>query len=206
MLKLWGRTNSVNVQKALWCLEELQVPYERVEAGGQFGVVNEPAYRALNPNGLVPTLEDDGFALWESNVIVRYLCAKHGAGSLWPEDLKARAEADKWMDWATTTVWPNLRPVFWGLVRTPEAERDVNAINAARKKTTEVLGILDAHLATRRYVAGPALTMGDIPLGCMVQRWMALPIRRPEQKNLGTWFERLCQRPGYQKYVNLPLS
>lgn len=206
MLKLWGRTNSVNVQKALWCLEELGVPYERVNAGGQFGLVNEPAYRALNPNGLVPTLEDDGFVLWESNAIVRYLCDKYGRGTLWPNDPKTRAEADKWMDWATTTAWPNLRTVFWGLVRTPEAERDMNAINAAQKKTGELLGILDAHLAARQYVAGPAFTMGDIPLGCMVQRWMALPIQRPGQKNLGAWFERLCQRPGYQKYVNLPLS
>ena len=119
MLKLWGRVNSINVQKVLWALEELRVPCERTDAGLQFGVVNDPFYRKMNPNGRVPTIDDDGFVLWESNAIVRYLCAKHGAGSLWPNDLRRRADSDRWMDWATSTVQPAITPVFWGLVRTP---------------------------------------------------------------------------------------
>ena len=119
MLKIWGRNNSVNVQKVLWCCEELGLKYERLDAGGSFGVVNTPQYRALNPNGLVPTIEDGPFVLWESNAIVRYLTAKHSSGKLWPEDHKVRAEADKWMDWQNSMFWPAFRPLFWNVVRTP---------------------------------------------------------------------------------------
>lgn len=206
MLKIWGRINSVNVQKVLWCADEMGLHYERIDAGGEFGMVNEPAYRALNPNGLVPTIEDEGFMLWESNAIVRYLCAKYGNGTLWPEDPAVRAESDKWMDWQTTTVWPSLRTVFWGLVRTPPEKRDMNAIEAARKKTGEILAILDAHLVKQEFVAGNSLTMGDIPLGTAVYRWIALDIERPPLRNLEAWYGRLATRPPYRKNVMLPLS
>src|SRR6266853_3212134 len=148
MLKLWGRINSINVQKVLWALAELKVPYERTDAGLQFGVVNEPFYRRMNPNGRVPTIEDDGFVLWESNAIVRYLAAKHAAGSLWPEDLRVRAEADRWMDWSNTTFWPALRTLFLGLVRTAPEKRDPQALAQSRLKTDEVLRIVDTHLGT----------------------------------------------------------
>src|ERR1700694_4883282 len=148
MIKLWGRTNSLNVQKVLWTLAELDVRYQRTDAGLKFGVVDTPAYRALNPNGLVPTIEDDGFVLWESNAIVRYLAAKHAAGSLWPEDLKTRAEADRWMDWKQTTFWPAIRVLFLGLMRTPPEKRDPRALEESRVKTADVLRILDAHLKT----------------------------------------------------------
>src|SRR5829696_9275573 len=124
MLTLWGRVNSINVQKVHWCLKELGLAYDRIEAGREFGVVDTPEYRRMNPNGLVPTIEDDGFVLWESNVIVRYLAARHGAGRLYPDDLRVRFDAERWMDWQATTLWPALRPVFIGLVRTPVAERD----------------------------------------------------------------------------------
>src|SRR5882724_12932455 len=160
MLKLWGRINSINVQKVLWALAELKVPYERSDAGLQFGVVNEPFYRRMNPNGRVPTIEDDGFVLWESHAIVRYLAAKHGAGTLWPNDLRVRADADRWMDWAFT-FQAAFRTVFWGLVRTPAEKRDMNAIEEARKKCAELLAIPDAALAGRQYLAG-GFTMGDI--------------------------------------------
>src|SRR5712671_913307 len=156
MLKLWGRINSINVQKVLWALAELKVPYERTDAGLQFGVVNEPFYRRMNPNGRVPTIEDDGLVLWESNAIVRYLAAKHSAGSLWPEDLKVRADADRWMDWKQTTFWPAIRVLFLGLMRTPPEKRDPRALEESRLKTAAVLGILDAHLETREYLAGDA--------------------------------------------------
>ncbi len=206
MLRIWGRDNSINVQKPLWCCEEMGVQYERVDAGGTFGVVNTPQYRNLNPNGLVPTIEDDGFVLWESNAIVRYLAAKHGAGKLWPEDLRVRAEADKWMDWQNTTFWPTFRPLFWNLVRTPADQRDESAMEDSRLKTGEILGYLDAHLKNRAYVAGDVLTMGDIPMGCAIRRWMTLPIDHPELANLERWYDALTARPAYKKIVMLPLT
>ncbi len=206
MLRIWGRSNSVNVQKALWCCEEMNLPYVRVDAGGSFGVVNTQQYRNLNPNGLVPTIEEDGFVLWESNAIVRYLTAKHSAGNLWPEDLNIRAEADKWMDWQATTFWPTFRPLFWNLVRTPPDQRDVDAMEDSRLKTAEVLGYLDAHLKNRSHIVGDTLTMGDIPMGCAIWRWIGLPIERTELPNLQRWFDNLSARPAYQKVVMLPLT
>ena len=206
MLVIWGRNNSVNVQKALWCCEELSLPYQRIDAGGAFGVVNTPEYRKLNPNGLVPTIDDDGFVLWESNAIVRYLAAKHGRGSLLPNDLRAQAIADQWMDWQISLFWPTIRTLFMGLVRTPEAERDHQAIENSRTKTAEVLGIVDSHLASRSFLAGDTFTMGDIPMGCSIWRWMSLPIERPRLANVERWFDALTQRPAYKKIVMLPLS
>jgi glutathione S-transferase len=206
MLRIWGRDNSVNVQKVLWICEELALPYERVDAGGEFGVVNTPQYRNLNPNGLVPTLEEDGFVLWESNAIVRYLAAQHSAGKLWPEDRKVRAEADRWMDWMLSMFWPSFRPLFWNQVRTPPDQRDAKAMDDSLLNTGEILNYLDAHLKTRSYVAGDSFTMGDIPMGCAVWRWMALPIERPPHPNLRRWFELLSQRPAYRSVVMLPVT
>ena len=206
MLEIWGRNNSVNVQKVIWICIEMGVPFERHDVGGPFGGNREPEYLALNPNGLIPAISDDGFVLWESNAIVRYLAAKHGAGSLWPEDPAARAEADKWMDWQLGTLWNNLRPVFIGLIRTPPEERDHDAIEAARLRTAEAFSILDEHLSEREYVAGSSLTMADIPLGTTVYRWMALDIERPPLPNLEAWYGRLQERPAYTENVMLPLS
>lgn len=206
MLAIWGRNNSVNVQKVLWCCEEIGLAFERIDAGGAFGVVGSPEYRRMNPNGFVPTIVDDGLVLWESNVIVRYLAAKHSAGVLWPTDHGARALADCWMDWSNTMLWPLLRPLFLGLVRTSPDQRDPQALEDARQKTTEALRILDGHLATRGYVMGDAFSMGDIPLGCAVWRWMSLPIERAELSNVKRWFESLTRRPAYERVVMLPLS
>lgn len=205
MLKLWGRTNSVNVKKALWCIEELELKYERIDAGLQFGIVDTPEYRRLNPNGLVPTIEDHGFVLWESHAIVRYLAAKHGAGRLWPIDLEQRADADRWMDWAFS-FQTAFRPVFWGLIRTPVEKRDARAIEEGCRKSAELLGYLDAALAGRRYVAGEDFTMGDIPIGCHVHLWLRLPIERPRHPYLEAWFARLLERAPYRKVVDIPIS
>jgi len=205
MLKLWGRTNSVNVKKALWCLGELGIPYERVDAGMQFGVVNTPEYRKMNPNGRVPTIEDDGFVLWESHTIVRYLCAKHSMGKLCPSDLRVRADAERWMDWAFS-FQSAMRDVFWGLIRTPPEKRDQKAIDAGVKASDELAGMLDGVLADRPYVAGAQFTMGDIPIGCEVQRYLRVPIDRPKRPHLEAWFERLRQRPPFMKHVDLPLT
>jgi glutathione S-transferase len=206
MLVIWGRNNSVNVQKVLWCCEEIALGYKRIDAGGAFGVVDTPQYRRLNPNGLVPTIDDAGFVLWESKAIVRYLAAKHAAGSLWPEDVATRADSDRWMDWENTTFWPAIRPLFLGLIRTAPDKRDPQTLEQARLKSAEALRVLDAHLAAREYLAGPALTMGDIALGCGVWRWMALPIERPPLPHVQRWFDALARRPAYQKTVMLPLT
>ncbi len=205
MLKIWGRTNSVNVKKVLWCVEELGLTYERIDAGMQYGVVNTPEYRKMNPNGLVPTIKDDGFVLWESHTIVRYLGAKYGAGKIWPLDLWQRADAERWMDWAFTFL-AAFRPVFWGLVRTPPEQRDTAAIEEGRKTCAGLLGRLDASLAGRNYVAGKSFTIGDIPIGCHVQLWMRLPIERPTHPALEAWFARLLERAPFRKVVDVPLS
>lgn len=206
MLVIWGRDNSVNVQKVLWCCEELGLPYDRRNAGMAHGVVETPAYRKLNPNGLIPTIDDDGFVLWESNAVVRYLAAKHSAGGLWPTDLRARGEADRWMDWSTTTFWPTIRPMFMGLIRTPAAERDAKAIEDSRRKTIEILRIIDTYLDGRDYLAGDAFSMGDIVLGACVWRWLALTDKRDDPANVVRWSDRLAQRPAYRKTVMQPLS
>ena len=206
MLKIWGRTNSANVKKVLWCADELGVKYERQDAGLQFGVVNEPWYRKMNPNGLVPTIEDNGLVLWESNTIVRYLAATHGAGTLWPADPGARAASDKWMDWALSTLQSPYRDVFWGLVRTPPEKRDMDQIEAARQKCSVLFGIVDAALEGKRFLNGEQLTIGDIPLGCFAYGWDAVPIERPAMKNLDAWYQRLGERPAYRRHVMLPLS
>lgn len=211
MLKIWGRENSVNVEKVLWACEELGLPYERVDAGGQFGIVDTPQYRAMNPNGLVPTVEVDGLVLWESNAIVRYLAAKHSTGDLWPEDLAVRVEADRWMDWSSTTFWPAFRPLFWNLVRTPPEQRDAAEIARSFTRSAEVLGYLDKHLSKRNHIAGNRFSMGDIPMGCAVWRWLTLPEdllgqARPEYPALRRWFENLSERPAYRKVVMKPLT
>lgn len=206
MLVIWGRKNSINVQKVLWCCDEMGLQYERRDAGMTFGVVNTPEYRRLNPNGLVPTIEDDGFPLWESNAIVRYLARKHGHGSMCPADPARAALADQWMDWQVSTLWPAIRPLFLGLVRTPAEQRDAAAIEASRQKTAEVLHMLDTHLKQHAYVAGDAFSMGDIPVGTTAWRWMALPIERVELPNIKRWFDALAQRPVFASVVMQPLT
>jgi len=202
MLKIWGRKNSVNVQKVLWTADEFGLAYERIDAGREFGVVDSPQYRRMNPNGVVPTIDDDGFVLWESNAIVRYLWLKHGP----PMTPRAFAESDRWMDWFATTFWAAIRPVFWGLTRTPPAERNMDEIEAARKKTAALLATVDEALIGRPYLAGDDFGMGDIPMGCAVWRWFGLDIERPRYANLEAWFARLSERPAYRRNVLQPLT
>jgi glutathione S-transferase len=206
MLKIWGRKNSINVQKVLWCCGELDLPLERVDAGMEHGVNNTPQYKAMNPNGLVPTIDDDGFILWESHAIVRYLARKHGSGTLWPEDTHTAADADRWMDWYATTLWQNVRPVFWTLVRTPPEKRNMAEVEEHRKKLAANLAIVDAQLSTRDYLAGNGFSVGDIPMGVAVYRWFNLPIDRPDYRNLDRWYKRLCERPAFKQHCMLPLT
>ena len=206
MLKILGRRTSGNVMKPVWVLDELGLEYEREDVGGKFGGNREPGYLAMNPTGLVPTLVEDDFVLWESNAITRYLCEKYGHGSLFPADPRVRATADTWMDWQQTTCAPMMLPVFWGLVRTPEAERDHDRINAGIERGHEVWGMLDRHLEGRAFVAGDELTMGDIPIGPQAHRWFNLVDERPSMPNLEAWYQRLTERPAFRKNVMIPIE
>jgi glutathione S-transferase len=201
MLKIWGRSTSMNVQKAMWAVGELKLPYERIDIAGPFGKNREPAYLAMNPNGLVPTLEEDDFLLWESNSIVRYLAAKYGAGTLEPSDLRTRASASRWMDWQLSVCHGAIHGLFWGLVRTPPEKRDHAAIEASRKKTTAAMTILDAQLGKTAYVAGDTFSMGDIPVGIIAYRYARLVPEWPGLDNLSRWYHALAQRPAFQEHV-----
>jgi len=206
MLKIWGRANSANVKKVLWTVEELDLAYERIDAGGAFGVVNEPAYRTLNPNGLVPTLEEDGLVLWESNAIVRYLSAKYGPEKFGPAELGARAAADKWMDWTISTLNPVYRDVFWTMVRTPPEVRDMAKVGAGIAATAKALAIAEATLERQPYLSGEACGIGDVPLGCIAYGWFEMAIERPKMPALEAWYHRLTERPAYRKAVMIPLT
>ncbi len=208
MLKIWGRANSVNVQKVLWCCDELGLPFDRTDLGGAFGGNREAPYLQLNPNAVVPTIEDDGFVLWESNSIVRYLAAKWSTAEieLYPDDPRQRAEAERWMDWQLTTVHGGMTTVFWGLIRTPPEKRDLKAIEAARQSMGEIWSRLDRYLADRPFVAGDNLTIGDIPVGCFAYRWFNLAIERIELPHLRAWYGRLTERPAYRKHVMIEMT
>jgi glutathione S-transferase len=201
MLKIWGRATSVNVQKAMWAVGELALPYERIDIGGPFGHNKEPAYLAMNPNGLVPTLEEDGFLLWESNAIVRYLAGKYGPGRLEPLDLRERARAGSWMDWQLSVAMPALTPVFWGLIRTPPEKRDHAAIEASKAKTLAAMKMVDAQLAKTAHVASDTFSMGDISVGAMAYRFRRLMPEVPKLENLERWFAGIEQRPAFKEHV-----
>jgi glutathione S-transferase len=218
MLQVWGRLSSINVRKVVWCAQELGLEFQRTDAGGSFGIVQTPAYRALNPNSLVPTIEedDDGeaasgarFRLWESNVIVRYLCARHGAGSFYPEPLAARFDAERWMDWQQTTLNPAGREAFIQWVRTPAGQIDAAAALRSVQATEPLLARLDAHLESRAFMAGDRLTMADIPIGCELHRWFGLPAARytrPTWPQLERYFAALRDRPAARGVLDQPLA
>ena len=206
MLKVCGRSTSSNVQKVMWAIGELRLPHERIDVGREYGGLSTAEYFALNPNRRIPTLQDGDVVLWESNVIVRYLSAKFGAGQLWPLDHAARGVADQWMDWQQTTLLPDMTTVFWGLVRTPVEERDHRKIDAAVESLKATWSRLDGHLSSRRFVAGDSLTMGDIPVGVMCYRYHALGVERAALGNLEAWYETLQSRDAFRKHVMIPLS
>ena len=205
MIRLWGRISSINVRKVLWTLQETGVPFERIDAGLAYGVVNDAAYVAKNPNRLVPLLEDGDFVLWESNAIVRYLCARE-ASPLYPQDLQRRADAERWMDWQQTTLNPAGSPGFKQLIRTPEAQRDPAVIAASVAATEPLFAQLDEHLARQPFMAGDALTMADIPIACEVHRWWGLPLPRPAWPHLERWYAQWLALPASRGVLDLPLS
>jgi glutathione S-transferase len=208
MLKVWGRNTSSNVQKVIWALAEMGIPFERIDAGGAFGKTTESFYLAMNPNSLVPTLEEeDGFTMWESNSIVRYLAAKHSARVLEPADLKQRARAHMWMDWQLTVMAPAITPAFWQLIRTPADKRDANVIAASREKTIAAAKIMDEQLGRTAFLAGDAFSYGDIPLGIMIYRYVQLVPERPATANLDRWYGAISSRAAFKAQVGaVPLT
>ena len=206
MLKVWGRATSSNVQKVMWLVGELGLPHERVDVGGTFGGNDTPEFLAMNPNGLVPTIEDDGMTLWESQAIVRYLALKHAKGSICPADLRERAMAERWMDWLMSTVMPNWGLMFGGLVRTAPSQRNMDAINAAVERLGKTYQILDRQLEGRDYIMGDQLTIADIPLGVSLYRYYELDVERPAMPNVDAWYARLGQRPAYAQHAMVPFD
>lgn len=207
-LKIWGRANSVNVQKVLWCSRELDLVYERIDAGMQFGRNQEPEYLAMNPNGRVPMLVDGDFVLWESNSIMRYLALAYGSQSpIYPEVPKFRAAVDRWLDWTLSTLQPVDRPVFWGLVRTPVEQRDMAALQQAGDAAAIQYRLLDTHLATRTFMEGEQFTLADIAVGTYTRRWLGVEgIQKPQLPHLQRWFSQFASRPGFQQFVAPPMS
>lgn len=206
MLKIIGRDTSSNVQKVLWICGELELPFEREDLGGPFGGNDTPEYRALNPNGRVPTIVDGDFVLWESNSCSRYLAAKHSSGTLYPTDPQVRGNGERWMDWQLTTMSPTLVPVFWGMIRTAPEDRDMAAIGKAREALTANIAIVNNHLANSTYLAGDSFTVCDIPLGITAYRWFVMDIEREDYPHLQRWYDLLCERPAFQEHVMNPLA
>ncbi len=206
MLKIWGRISSINVKKVVWTAQELGLDFQRTEAGGLFGIVKTLDYIALNPNSLVPVIEDGDYALWESNVIVRYLCAKHAPDTLYPQALRERFDAERWMDWQQTTFNPASRPGFWQLIRTPPEQRDAALIAESNAAVESLMATLDAHLATREFMLGAHFSMADIPLACEVHRWFALPQTRQSRPHVERWFAGLRARQTSAGVLDLALS
>jgi glutathione S-transferase len=206
-LTIWGRKNSVNVQKVLWCCHELDLAHRRIDAGMAFGRNDEADYLAMNPNGRVPTLVDGDFVLWESNSIMRYLVLAHRHdSSLYPAAPKLRAGVDRWLDWTLSTLQPVDRPVFWALVRTPPEQRDMPAIQKAADAEAVQWRIIDAQLATRSFLEGE-FTLADIAIGAYARRWFGVEgISKPVLPHLQRWFELISGRAGFQQFVAPPMS
>jgi glutathione S-transferase len=206
MLKIWGRSTSVNVQKVLWCCAELGVDFERVDLGGPFGGNQDPAYLAMNPNGLVPTVRDGELVLWESNTICRYLATTRGGARLYPSEPGPRALVERWMDWQLSAVGPPMGTLLFGLIRTKPEQRDPAAIEAARRKALSAWMIVEDELGDRPFLAGSELTLAEIVLGTLVYRWHAFPIERPALKNLRAWHDRMRERAAFKQHIEIPIT
>jgi glutathione S-transferase len=206
MLRIWGRLSSINVRKVVLAARWMNLEFERVDAGREYGIVQTPEYLGRNPNGLVPLMEDGDFQLWESNVIVRYLCAKHSPGALYPQDLRTCFDAERWMDWQQTTLNPAGREAFIQLVRTPAEKRDAKALAQSVAATQPLLDVLDKHLSQRAFMVGAAFTMADMPIACEMHRWLGLAIDHPTRPHLDRWYQNILGRPASRGVLDLPLS
>ena len=208
VVTIWGRTNSVNVQKVLWCADELNLTYTRIDAGMAFGRNTEPDYLAVNPTGRIPTLVDGDFVLWESNAILRYLLLAYGDGAtLYPAEPRVRAGIERWLDWTLSTLQPAERPVFWGLVRTPPAERDVAQLQRDADAVAKLWTILDVHLTGRDFMEGRNFSLADLALATYARRWFGVVgVTKPDLPELARWYQTCAARPGFQRFVAPPLS
>ena len=206
MLRIWGRRSSFNVQKVMWLVGELELPCQHIPAGGDHGGLQAAEFMSMNPNGLIPVIDDDGVVVWESHAILRYLAARHGQGPFWSDDPYRRSEWDRWLDWARGLQEDFLNGVFWGFYRTPEAERDGPAVERSIARTGEWLAILDRWLADRAYVLGQELSLADIPAGALLYRYFELEIPRPRMPHVEAWYERLQARPAYRRHVMVPFD
>ena len=201
MITVHGRNTSSNVQPVIWLLTELNLPHDRLDVGGAFGGTDTPEYRAMNPMGLIPTLQDDDVTMFESQAILRYLGARHGE-LLWPAEPMARSSADQWMEWTKTTVAPEVvYKIFWQLVRTPAAVRDTAALELSVIKVAEIMAIAEAQLAKHDWLAGPEMTLADICFGAQLFRYFTLPFERTELPKLAAYYQRLNKRPAYAEHV-----
>ena len=205
-LRIWGRITSINVRKVVWVAQEIGLDFERIEAGREFGVVKTPAFRRMNPNALVPLIDDGGFVLWESNVIVRYLCAKYSPAALYPEPLRDRFEAERWMDWQQTTLNRASRDAFWQLIRTAPAERDSGSLAKSVAATEPLLEILDGVFSERPFLAGEHFTMADIPIACEVHRFWSLPREHVQHPYLERWYADVTARPATRGVLDVALA
>lgn len=202
MLKVWGRKTSINVQKVMFAVGELGLEHQRFDFGGQFGGLDTPEYGLLNPNRLVPTIEDKGLVLWESNAIIRHLAQRYGRGTLSPADELTFARADSWMDWSLTTIYNDvITTCFLQLIRTPARERNLGLVEAAARRAGEKLGILNQQLNGRSFIVGETLSIADVAVGTLMYRYFNLPITRPPLPNVEAWYGRLARRPAYQQHV-----
>lgn len=207
MLKVWGRRNSSNVQKVMWLIGELGLDHEHIPAGGSFGLTDTPEFRAMNPHGRVPVIDDNGTIIWESQAILRYLATVYAAPPLWPETPGERAQQDQWMDWSVQTLQRDfLIGVFWGFYRTPEAERDLSAIDAALATCARHFRLLDTVLADRPFMSGADFGLADIVVGSNLYRYYTLDIERPAVPNVEAWRERIESRPAYRQHVMVDYS
>lgn len=207
MITVWGRTTSSNVMKVLWLLDEMALPYTRIDAGGAFGRTDAPDYLAMNPVGLVPVLEEDDFSLFESNAILRYLANSHVPGTDWyPAGARKRAEVDAWLDMQQTTLGPPAGRVFVGMIRTPPEQRDMAAIATSVVEAGRYWAMVDAKLGDHDFLLGTTPTLADVAFGVHVHRWFAMPIDRPDLPALRAWYDRLLARPPYATNCAQPLA
>lgn len=200
-ITVWGRHTSFNVQKVLWTLDELGLQYEHKNVGGSFGGLEDPEFLAMNPHGLVPVLRDEEGSVWESNSIVRYLCAKHSCNNLWVEDPFERSLVDRWIDWSATTLQPSFMRLFWSYYRTPEPQCNLEEIQSAIESCQKHFRALDAHLASHEYLAGSRFTAADIPAGTTLHRYFSIGLPVEEPTNVLAWFARLRTRPAFCKNI-----
>jgi len=207
MLRIWGRRNSINVQKVMWAAGELGLAHEHIDAGGSFGGLDTDEFAAMNPNRRVPVIDDDGTVVWESHAIVRYLAAKYGAGTLAPDDAGLRAQCDMWMDWTLADLQPAfIGGVFWNFYRTPEEQRNWKLIRQGLARTTILFKLLDEYMAGRAFIAGDSFTMGDIPAGAQLYRYFTLRIDRVPLPGVEAWYARLQEREAFRTHVMVPYA